>query len=230
MNGSQQIDAGTRVAGPRPTVAAMAPVKDREPRPWAKRRLVVGAGGIAVAVALGGFATLMRSNATFAEDNVARQLAEQEITFKPADALTPEEREHRCLVEFAGQPLTTGAQAQCYANHFIGVHLKAVAGGKTFSQMRAVQDDLRAKIAVAQASNDPSVPDLQRQLGEATGKRQTLFEGETMRGLLMTSYGFGMLGSKADQAAGVATWAGAALLGVSVLVLAGTAVRGGHTP
>ena len=49
------------------------------------------------------------------------------------------------------------------------------------------------------------VADIQRKLGESTGKRQTLFEGEALRGLLMTSYGFGTLGAKADQAAGFAT-------------------------
>jgi hypothetical protein len=168
----------------------------------------------------------MHSNASFADGNISRQLAEQQITFKAADTLTPEEREHPCLVEYAGKALTTGAQAQCYANHFIGVHLKSVADGRTFSQMRTIQDDLRAQISAAQARNDPSLGDLQRQLGEVTGKRQALFEGETMRGLLMTTYGFSALGAKAGQAATAASWAGAGLLVLSLAVLGRAAAEG----
>ena len=35
------------------------------------------------------------------------------------------------------------------------------------------------------------------------GKVETLFRGETLRGLLLTSYGFSVFGEKADQAAKV---------------------------
>jgi hypothetical protein len=213
MNGSRQLEIPVDVVTE--PAAGPAPAQTRPGR----RRLTIGVVGVAVAVALGGFATLMNSNASFAKGNISRQLVEQEITFKTADTLTPEEREHPCLVTYAGKPLTTGAEAQCYANHFIGVHLKSVAGGKTYSQMRVIQDDLRARIAAAQAGNDPSVADLQRQLGEVTGKRQALFEGETMRGLLMTTYGFATLGAKAGQAATAASWAGGILLMVSAGVL-----------
>ncbi len=91
-----------------------------------------------------------------------------------------------------------------------------MADGKTYSEMREVQTSLRAQIAEAEARKDPTVADLQRKLTEATAKRQTLFEGETMRGLLLTSYGFSLLGTKADQAGTVSTTAGAALMVASV--------------
>ncbi len=110
------------------------------------RGVRLGAGGLAVAVAVLGLGAVMRSNASFAEDNVNRQLAEQRITFKQADALTPDERAKPCLVKYAGQLLTTGAQAECYANHFIGTHLKSIGGGKTYSEMREVQTTLRSQI------------------------------------------------------------------------------------
>lgn len=178
--------------------------------------LVVAAITMLVMVgALLGTAGLMRSNARFGNDYVGRQLAEQQITFKAADALTPQERERSCLVRNAGKLLTNGHQAECYANEFIGAHLKAVADGNTYAQIRPMQDSLRAQIAQAQ-SNDPSaVGDLQRQLTDITSKRQRLFEGETLRGLLLTSYGFSVLSDKAAQAATVSSW-----LGVVVLVLA----------
>ena len=37
-----------------------------------------------------------------------------------------------------------------------------------------------------------------------TGQRETVFKGETLRGLLLTSYGFSEFGTKAGQAATVA--------------------------
>lgn len=190
-----------------------------------RRRLMPGLAGIAVAVALAGLGSVLRSNAVFAERNVARQLTEQRISFKAGETLTPGERDTPCLVRYAGQALTTGAQAECYANYFIGNHLKKVADGRTFSEMRAVQTDVRERLARAQAANDPMVGDLQRELAEVNGKRQTLFEGETVRGLLLTSYGFGTLGTKADQGATVTFAAGAVVLLLSLVVLVRARIR-----
>src|SRR5207247_923046 len=101
--------------------------------------------------------------------------------------------------------LTTGKQAECYANEFIATHLAATAGGRTYAQMGDVQTDLRNKIAAAKASNDTTAAaDLQKQLDTATTQRETLFKGETLRGLLLTSYGFSVFGEKAAQGALVA--------------------------
>lgn len=187
--------------------------------------LVVGGTGLALAAVLVVLGAVMRSNAEFAEDNVNRQLSAQRITFKPLDALTEQERRVPCLVAYAGKTLTTGKQAQCYADHFIGVHLRAVAGGRTFAEMRELQTTLRARVAEAQARNDPALPDLQRQLNEANAQRQALFEGESNRGLLLTSYGFATLGAKADQAADGAFTAAAVLLVASAVLLVRAARR-----
>jgi hypothetical protein len=119
-------------------------------------------------------------------------------------------------VKYAGQELLTGKQAEVYANEFIGLHLKNTAGGKTYAQLGEVQADLRARIADAQKNNPAAVADLQRQLTEITAQRETVFKGETLRGLLLTTYGFSEFGTKAAQAAMVAY--GAAVL---MLLLAG---------
>ncbi|MGI8809572.1 MAG: hypothetical protein ACR2KK_17370 [Acidimicrobiales bacterium] len=217
---AERTEASTTTP-PAPATAPM-PTGRRTRRP-----LLPAAGALMAALVLGGLGALMTDNANFAQKNIGTSLAEQRIRFKPAQALTPEEKARPCLVRYAGQPLTTGAQAECYANHFIGVHLQGVAGGKTYSEMREVQMSLRGQIAQAQAANDPAVADFQRQLGEVTAKRQTLFEGETLRGLLMTSYGFGTLGAKADQAATVAYGAaGVVLLLAPVLLLRAGRRRG----
>ena len=87
----------------------------------------------------------MTSNARFAEGYVKDQLSEQHITFPAADALTDEESESACLVRYAGQALTTGKQAECYANDFIGLHLRAIADGQTFADLGEPQSALRAR-------------------------------------------------------------------------------------
>ena len=61
-----------------------------------------------------------------------------------------------------------------------------------------------------QKTNDPNLADLQKQLTDVTAQRETVFKGETLRGLLLTSYGFSEFGDKAGQAAIVAYLAGAA--------------------
>ncbi len=184
-------------------------------------RIRLGAGGILLALGLVVLGSQMKSNADFSKDYVARQLGQQRITFKASDTLTEDERSKPCLVAYAGTLLTTGEQAECYANDFIGQHLPKIADGKTFSELRAVQTALRTQITEAQAKIDPSVGDLQRQLAEVTGRRQSLFEGETMRGLLLTTYGFSTLGSKAGQAATVAFLGAGVVLLLSLVVWCG---------
>ena len=171
-----------------------------------KRRtldLLFSIGGIGLAGLLLIIGVVMSSNADFSKDYVTDQLQQQKITFKAADALTEEERQAPCLVEFAGQELTTGKQAECYANEFIGLHVKSSGGGKTYAEIGDVQTALRAQIATAQANNDPALADMQKQLATLTTQRETVFKGETLRGILLTSYGFSELGNKADQASTV---------------------------
>src|SRR5438034_3690403 len=79
--------------------------------------------------------------------------------------------------------MTNGAQAEAYANHFIAVHLKEVAGGKTYSEVSTL------------SRLNPEDATLQ-------GQVQTLFRGETLRGLLLNAYAFWKLG----QIAKLAMW------------------------
>ncbi|MFR9778136.1 hypothetical protein ACL02O_19040 [Micromonospora sp. MS34] len=179
-----------------------------------KRRtldLLFSIGGLGLAVLLLVVGIVLTSNANFANDYVHDQLAAQHITFKPASTLTDEEKKSDCLREYAGQPLTTGKQAECYANEFIGLHLKSIGGGKTFSDLGEPQAALREQVAQAEQAKAANLADLQKQLGDVTAQRETVFKGETLRGLLLTSYGFSEFGHKAEQGA-LAMYLGAALL------------------
>jgi hypothetical protein len=178
--------------------------------------ILFSTGGLALAALLLIAGIVLTSNANFANTYVRDQLSQQHITFPTADQLSDEEKAAPCLTEYAGQPLTTGKQAECYANNYIGLHLRGTADGKTYADLGAPQSELREKVAAAQASNDPNLADLQRQLDEVTRQRDTLFRGETLRGLLLTSYGFSEFGTKAEQAAVVAYAAAGLLLLLSI--------------
>jgi hypothetical protein len=173
-----------------------------------KRRtldVLFSAGGLALAGLLLVLGVVMTSNANFAKSYVKDQLSAQKIAFKPVDTLTDEEKQSECLVKYAGQQLTTGKQAECYANEFIGLHVKAAANGLTYAELGVPQGQLREKLAIAQKANDTAaVTDLQKQLDEVTAQRETLFKGETLRGLLLTSFGFSVFGVKGEQVATVA--------------------------
>jgi hypothetical protein len=164
--------------------------------------LIFSVGGLLTAALILVLGLVLQNQANFAKNYVHDQLLEQKIFFTPASALKSDENDP-CLKKYAGQPLSTGAQAQCYANHYIGVHLKGINGGKTYSETSA---DARAQQAKAAAIADQTSPEAQQLKAQATAtqaKATTLFQGETLRGLLLTSYGFSIFGDRAQQAAWV---------------------------
>lgn len=175
------------------------------------------AGGLVLSVLLVVFGMVLKSNADFANDYVHDQLAEQKITFTPAKFLAPEEKKVACLVKYAGQPLTTGPQAECYANEYIALHLTEVNDGKTYAETSGTAREARTAADEATKSGAPNAAALEAQAAKLEGMTQTLFRGETLRGLLLTSYGFSEFGRKADQAATVA------FIGAFVLFLASIA-------
>ncbi|HEY8451403.1 MAG: hypothetical protein FWJ70_12400 [Micromonosporaceae bacterium] len=186
-----------------------------------KRRtldIMFSIGGLGLAVLLLVVGLVMASNANFANNYVREQLSAQKIYFPPVEELTDEERQSECLVEYAGQQLTTGKQAECYANEYIGLHLRNIADGKTYAELGEPQAQLREQVAQAEAAGDPAVEQLREELAQVTNQRDTLFKGETLRGLLLTSYGFSEFGVKAGQAAQVAFIAAALL---TLLAIAG---------
>ena len=173
-----------------------------------KRRtldITFSVGGLALAGLLLVLGLVLQDQADFAKSYVKHQLTQQQITFTPVDKLSPEEQQAACLVKYEGQPLTTGKQAECYANKYIGLHVSEVNDGKTYSQTSGESRALQAQLAEAEAA-DPTSSEtvaLQQQADELSGKVDTLFRGETLRGLLLTSYGFSIFGDRAQQAAWV---------------------------
>jgi hypothetical protein len=161
-------------------------------------------GGVMLAGLLAVLGFVLTSNANFAHDYVRDQLSEQRITFPADERLTDEEKASACVVDNAGLALTSGKQAECYANDYIGLHVQGVADGKTYAELGPVQFGLRADVEKAKADNAANLTELQTKLDTVNTQRDTLFKGETLRGLLLTSFGFSEFGRKADQAATVA--------------------------
>ena len=156
-------------------------------RNWLKTvpALVIIGSILFLVLAIGGGLLLWGSN--FANNMVHSQLSEQKISFPPkGPALDP--KEFPGLQKYAGQRVDNGPKAKAYADQFIKAHLKQVAGGKTYSEVSTLS---RAN------PNDQ----------ELAGQVQTLFRGETLRGLLLNVWGWATVGA-------IAYWVGiAALLG-----------------
>ena len=159
---------------------------------------------------------LFQANADFATTYVRDQLSEQQISFPPLEALSEKEVGVACLVECAGTTLDSGKKSECYANEYIGSHLEGIGGGETYATLGTPQRELQAKVADAKQANDPNLAAIEADLAKVTGQRETMFKGETLRGLLLTTYGFSVLGEKAELAALVAFFAGAILILASI--------------
>ena len=104
--------------------------------------VLASAGGALIVIVLVVAGALLLVGYNFANNNVHSQLAEQQITFPAAAAfahpvagseITPSMV--GTVSKYAGEQLTTGAQAQVYANDFIAVHLKEIGGGLTYAQL-----------------------------------------------------------------------------------------------
>jgi hypothetical protein len=143
----------------------------------------------------------------FASDYVGKELRSQNISFPAADALTKEGRTD--LIGFAGQQVTTGTRAQAYASYING-HLQKVADGKTYADLGAVQTAANQAVTDAKNSGQPqaTIDDLQAKATAITAQRDTLFKGETLRGLLLSAYAWSTVGRIAGIAAVAAFVAG----------------------
>src|SRR5215475_10961825 len=161
--------------------------------------VVAGLALAAVLLVAGGLLTWGHN---FVSSEVHNQLAAQKIVFPPASSdsiKTLPKADAAAMRVYAGQEMTTGAQAQTYADHFIAVHLSEIGGGLTYSQLSA------------KAMADPGNTKLADQVA-------TVFKGTTLRGMLLNAYGFWQMGQIALIGA-IAAFAGAALM--LILSLAG---------
>lgn len=176
----------------------------------------IGAALLVLAVGVAALGVLFKRDADFSDDYVRKQFEAKGITFTPVDALMPQQKEVKCLVANAGKPLLTGKQAECYAKFQIGIDLTLVDGGKTYFQDH--YNGYLSRVAAGTAlATDPNAekPETKALVAAATKADRTsddLLAGEATAGLLLTVYGFSILGDRAAQAASAAFTAAIVLL------------------
>ena len=177
-------------------------------------KVLIGFGVVAAIVfaAAGG---LLTWGSNFADDYVHDELASQKVFFPDEASLREEGRDD--LVKYADEQVTTGSEAEAYAS-FIDGHLQGIADGKTYAEI----DDRGAAQAVEDArtagASEAKIAELQATADQLTGQRDSLFRGETLRGLLLSSFAWATIG----EIAGIAAWvAFAGALVTAALVIAG---------
>ena len=158
-----------------------------------------------VLIAAGGLLTFAHG---FIGDQVHDQLTMQGITMPEGDAIADLPKADRAaLEEYAGSPMDTGPEARAFADHYILVHMNAASDGRTYEEVSGEY--------IALSDADKASPD-----GQAlAGLRQTLFMGDTLRGLLLYGYAFATMGTIAGIAAIGAFGAGGLLLLLAALGL-----------
>lgn len=171
---------------------------------------LVSAVGLALALVLAVAGGLLTYANVYINEQVKTQLSNQRITM-PSGSAIEDERIKPYLEKFAGQEMTTGEQAYAFSEHYIAVHMDDAGDGRTYQEVsgeytaanKQIAADKAAGKEVSQATIDEAAA-----LGQL---RETLFMGNTLRGMLLNAYAFWTMGQIAGYAA-IAAFIGAAVL------------------
>ncbi len=184
-NGAQPLDVADPVQDGQPQVSP----SDQAPRsPLLAKLTSLTAIATMAAVGMMIVGVIAVIGGSYDKKVVHDQLVPQKIFFPASNsaALLPG------IKQYAGQQLTTGGQAKAYANNFINVHLSKIAGGQTYAQVSTA--------ALAAPTN-----------AKLAEEKATLFQGESLRGLLLNAWGWSLVGT-------IATLAGWILIGLGAIL------------
>ena len=161
---------------------------------------IVTSVGAGLTVFLLVVAYLSNWGATFAADTLKDQLQAQLIEMPGGDEISSDAPADikSYFDSRKGELMTTGKDAQVYAEYYIGYHMSHLP---TYAE--------------AQAALRSATPEKKE---SAAATVETVFKGNMLKGTLLTAYAFGTLGSIAGYAA-LAALAGAILM--LVLTIAG---------
>ncbi|HET9126733.1 MAG TPA: hypothetical protein VFN73_01515 [Propionibacteriaceae bacterium] len=147
---------------------------------------------------------------TWAHGFVSDQLSSQKITMPSGAALTEQVMKDH-LTKYAGQAMTTGPQAYAYSEYFIHEHMMAASGGKSYSEIGAEASAMAAanpKLTAGTASATDMAA-----YQKLTGIKNTLFQGDALRSMLLTAYAWWTIGT-------IALWVGIILIVAGVVLAA----------
>lgn len=154
--------------------------------------LTTVASGVALGMIIAGVLALIAGSYT--RQVVHDQLAPQQIFFPEKGEELPAN-----LNQYAGEQVDTAKEAKAFADDYIGLHLQGISEGKSYSQVSG------------EFMKDPNNKELAQQ-------RQTLFMGETLRGMLLNAWGWGTVGTIATLAGIVLVVLGGILLAVPLII------------
>lgn len=160
--------------------------------------------GLALAALLIVGGGLLTWASVFVGNQVESQLVAQRITMPSGPALEAlgNEEDKAALAPHAGDGnnlMRTGEQARAFADHYILNHMNKSSDGKTYEEVSGEFLKLSAEEKASEAGQ------------EMAQLRQSLFMGNTLRGLLLNAYAFGTMGTIAGIAA-IAAFVGAAVM------------------
>ena len=160
--------------------------------------------GFGLSVLLLVAAGLLNWGATFATSAVGDQLSAQKITMPGSTGDPAASKE---VVDFfaanADKIMTTGKQAEMYADHYIQFHLSSMP---TYADASTAN-----RTAAARAAADPTNADLKADAEKKAAIVETVFKGQSLRGMLLNAYAFWELGQIASISA-LASLVGALLM------------------
>jgi hypothetical protein len=193
---------------------------------WSRVLILWLALGIG-AVATGGAALYLGQ---FIQSNIREELSVQQISFNAAEKLSDEEKAIPGLLENAGQPVTTGNQAKIYSE-LIALHVSEAAKtagyeGETYATVGGIQRGLRAEVAAAtEAKDDAALEKAQAELDKVTNLRNTMLTASTLRGNLLSAFGWDNFGTGATVTGAIIAVLGLVFFGLYIYEL-----RRGHLP
>jgi hypothetical protein len=172
--------------------------------------------GVVLTLALVVAGALLMWGANFSANYVDDELTAQNITFPPAEVLAEEGRDD--LVKYGGEFVNTGPEAEAYAS-FIDGHLENIAGGATYADLGTPEREAKAALDAAKESgaSEAEIAELEGEYNAVSGQRNSLFKGETLRGLLLSAYAWATVGQIAFYAAIGAFVAAVAMAVLTVL-------------
>lgn len=178
--------------------------------------------GLLLALVLLVAGSLLMWGSVFIGDQVEEQFNAQDITMPTQEAIDGQvevgaisEDDAEALEPFAGETLNNGPAARAYADHYIFAHMKGGSYGLA-EEVKAMGVDTSswalpltyeaaggvAKAIEADTTLDAGVKE--EAIASVNAFRSdTLFKGNTLRGLLLYGYAFATMGT----IAGIAAWA-----------------------
>lgn len=161
--------------------------------------------GLALAALLIVGGGLLTWASVFIGNQVESQLTAQRITMPSEEGINADpslnDEDKAALLPYAGNVMSTGAEARAFADHYILAHMNASSDDRTYEE---VSGEYMQRFPT---EADKATPEAQ----EMAGLRQSLFMGNTLRGLLLNAYAFGTMGTIAGIAA-VAAFVGAVVM------------------